>query len=120
MGLFKKQDIIFENINEDEDENENKKIKLNNLDLFLEKVKPCKLIAKTFLYIIGESAITESDFLSEKNKKFELLDKLLELKDYSLLEEPENKNCQYWINTINESKIINENNNSFCRSPTYL
>ena len=99
--------IIFENINEDE--NENKKIKLNNLDLFLEKVKPCKLIAKTFLNIIGESAITESDFLSEKNKKFELLDKLLELKDYSLLEEPENKNCQYWINTINESKIINEN-----------
>ena len=99
--------IIFENINEDE--NENKKIKLNNLDLFLEKVKPCKLIAKTFLNIIGESAITESDFLSEKNKKFELLAKLLELKDYSLLEEPENKNCQYWINTINESKIINEN-----------
>ena len=75
----------------------------------MEKVKPCKLIAKTFLNIIGESAITESDFLSEKNKKFELLDKLLELKDYSLLEEPENKNCQYWINTINESKIINEN-----------
>ena len=97
--------IIFEKQNKEIE----KKIKLNNIYSFLEKVKPSKLIAKTFLNIIGELSITQDDFLSETNKKFDLLDNILKRKEYSLLEEPENKNCQYWLYTIEESKKIYEN-----------
>ena len=97
--------IIFEN----QKEQIVKQIKLNNLYEFLKIVKPSKLIAKTFLNIIGEFSITCDDFLSENDNKFNLLDNILKLKEYSLKEEPENKNCQYWLNTMEESKKIYEN-----------
>ena len=97
--------IIFQN----QKEEIQKRIKLNNLYEFLKIVKPNKLIAKTFLNKIGELSITRDDFLSENNNKFDFLNMLLNLREYSLLEEPENKNCQYWLNTIEESKEIYNN-----------
>ena len=75
----------------------------------MKEVKPNQIITKIFLNIIGKISITSDDFLIKVDKKFNLLDKLLRLKDYSLLEEPENKNCKYWLNTIEESKKIYEN-----------
>ena len=86
-----------------------KKFNLNIIYSFLEEVKPNQIITKIFLNIIGKISITSDDFLIKVDKKFNLLDKLLRRKDYSLLEEPENKNCKYWLNTIEESKIIYEN-----------
>ena len=85
------------------------KIILDNLYTFLKKVKPSKLITKTLLNIIGNLSITHGDFFDENNYKFDLLNNILNRKEYSIFEETENKNCQYWLNTIEESKEIYEN-----------
>ena len=106
--------ILYEQQDEKEEKEEEMQIiKLNNVYTFLEDVKPSKLIIKIFLNNIANSAITEDDFFLETSFKFSLFDMLLEMENYSLLEKPDNKNYQYWLNTKRICVIIHDNLKNF-------
>ena len=101
--------ILFDEEEEEEEQYE-KEVKLNNLYTFIEKVQPNKIIVKIVLNNIQSICITQEDlFIEFNNTKFLIFEKLLNLEDYSLLGNNDNKNYQFWINTKKVCNNIIEN-----------
>ena len=100
--------ILF--IEEEEEEEYEKEVKLNNLYTLIEKVKPNKIIVKIILNNIQSICISQEDLFTEyNNTKFLILGKLLNLEDYTLLSNNDNKNYQFWLNTKKICNNIIEN-----------
>mgnify|MGYP002623021467 CR=1 FL=1 len=89
------------------DNHKNQKINVNNLYKFLKEVKPNKLVKKFFFSNIKNFIINKEDYKNDLNQKFNIFENLLNNDAYSIFNE-DNKNTDYWDDTLNVCKTISK------------
>ena len=77
-----------------------------NLDLFFNKIKQNKTIAKIVLNNLQNYSIIYTDFFEEENANFRIFETLLTKNDYSVLSDDSYKNISYWQNTIDTCSAL--------------
>ena len=101
-------DILTKNIlkfNDDDEKNDD--IVSNNLYKFIKEVNPNKLIKNIFFSYIKNIYFEKEDFKDDKYQRFNVFEKLLNNDSYSIFNE-DNKNKEYWENTLNVCKAISK------------
>ena len=94
--------ILFSNYhNDNNDYNDNNdSIIFSNVNLILEKVKPNKIISRILLNNLQKYSIIYEDFFKENSPRFSFFSKLINNKEYSLLNYNNRKISDYWENTF--------------------
>ena len=94
--------ILFTNNsnNNNDDNDNNEKIVFLNANLFLEKIKPNKVISRILLNNLQKYSIIYEDFFKENSPRFSLFSILINNKEYSLLNKDIGKITDYWENTF--------------------
>ena len=102
IDILTKKILIYSNNNDKNDD-----IIANNLYKFLKEVNPNKLVKNSFFSYIKNFYFEKEDFKDDKYQRFNAFEKLLNNDSYSIFNE-DNKNKEYWENTLNVCKAISK------------